>query len=169
MYDSESLHPRANSIQPNLEELWAIWTSDSRIPMRASRHAWATSWNISPVRVDGWFWARKSKAKKPGQPLPNKTYKLSLVPPAASVTLKRELTTPAPPPPHARNFDTTDVDSPSGNAPILLDVDFSPSQNAMYMPPKFPVTPVIPEPTDGGVHIRHHAHKYSPVTCTLPP
>ncbi|KAG1878808.1 hypothetical protein F4604DRAFT_1493260, partial [Suillus subluteus] len=58
-----------------------IWISDSRIPMRASRYAWAASWNISPVRVDSWFWACKSKAKKVEQPLPNKTCELSLVPP----------------------------------------------------------------------------------------
>ncbi|KAG1746390.1 hypothetical protein EDB19DRAFT_1605066, partial [Suillus lakei] len=65
----------------DLEELWAIWISDPRIPTRASRHAWAASRNISPVRVDGWFWARKSKAKKVGKPLTNETYALSLVPP----------------------------------------------------------------------------------------
>lgn len=35
--------------------------------------------------------------------------------------VNRELTTPVLSPSHVCEFDTTDVDSPSGNAPILLD------------------------------------------------
>ncbi|KAG2153220.1 hypothetical protein DEU56DRAFT_707269, partial [Suillus clintonianus] len=65
-----------NLTPSNLEELWEIWISDPRIPTRASRHAWAASRNISPVRVDGWFRARKARAKKVGQPISNETYQL---------------------------------------------------------------------------------------------
>ncbi|KAG1723124.1 uncharacterized protein EDB91DRAFT_1040186, partial [Suillus paluster] len=60
----------------DLEELWAIWLSDPRIPTRASRHAWAASRNISPIRIDYWFRSRKTKAKKLGQPIANETYEL---------------------------------------------------------------------------------------------
>ncbi|KAG1727014.1 hypothetical protein EDB19DRAFT_1596807, partial [Suillus lakei] len=53
------------------QELWVIWKSDPRVPTIASRHAWAASRNVSPFRVDHWFGARKSKAKKVGQPISN--------------------------------------------------------------------------------------------------
>ncbi|KAG2130868.1 hypothetical protein DEU56DRAFT_704087, partial [Suillus clintonianus] len=60
------------------DELWAIWQSDPRIPTIASRRAWAASRNVSPMRVDHWFNARKAQAKKVGQPIANETYELSL-------------------------------------------------------------------------------------------
>lgn len=53
----------------DLEEIRAIWISEPRIPMRASR-------NINLVRVDGWFWPHESNAKKVEQPLPNEMYEL---------------------------------------------------------------------------------------------
>ncbi|KAG2034703.1 hypothetical protein BDR03DRAFT_826045, partial [Suillus americanus] len=60
------------------KELWVIWKSDPRVPTVASRHAWAASRNVSALRVDHWFGARKSRAKKLGQPISNDSYELSL-------------------------------------------------------------------------------------------
>ncbi|KAG2070601.1 hypothetical protein BDR04DRAFT_987300, partial [Suillus decipiens] len=60
------------------QELWNIWNADPRVPTVASRHAWAVSRNVSPLRVDQWFCSRRSKAKKLGQPISSDTYELSL-------------------------------------------------------------------------------------------
>ncbi|KAG2353098.1 hypothetical protein BDR07DRAFT_1256450, partial [Suillus spraguei] len=59
-------------------ELWVIWNADPRVPTVASRHAWAVSRNVSPLRVDQWFCSRRSKAKKLGQPISSDAYELSL-------------------------------------------------------------------------------------------
>ncbi|KAJ8593648.1 hypothetical protein M405DRAFT_714352, partial [Rhizopogon salebrosus TDB-379] len=61
-----------------LQELWAIWKSDPRVPTVDSRRAWAASRNTSLTHVHHWFYIRKRKAKKAGKPISNDTYELSL-------------------------------------------------------------------------------------------
>ncbi|KAG0699493.1 hypothetical protein DFH29DRAFT_936300 [Suillus ampliporus] len=148
-----------------LEELWVIWKSDPRVPTIASRHAWAASRNISPIRVDNWFSVRKGKAKKARQPIANETYELSLEPRVVPVTLgvKRELLSPSP----ACSSDTTDITLPSDDTLVPFGAD---CPDAFSMSPRSSVTSdlsMTPELTDGHAYMLHGAQKIPLLSYSL--
>ena len=70
----------------HLEELAAIWNADKRTPTAASRRAWALARNVSPVKVNNWWYRKKTLARKNGIVLPEETYDLpvGIVPPKIS-------------------------------------------------------------------------------------
>lgn len=150
------------------EELWAIWKPDPRVPTVASRHAWAVSRNASPLRVDQWFSARKSQAKKLGRPISNDSYELSLEPRLGSVSVtlevKRELLSPSLSPTFS---DKTDVDS-------LFDdslVSSGAYDSDLYMSRRSSVSAMsmTPEPMQGNPYLLYEARSSSPVSRTLTP
>ncbi|KAG2140499.1 uncharacterized protein EDB93DRAFT_1161480 [Suillus bovinus] len=155
------------------EELWVIWKSDPRVPTVASRHAWAVSRNISPLRVDQWFSNRKSQAKKQGRPISSDSYELSLKPRAVPVTLevKRELLSPSP-----ACSDRTDVDSPSDTLVTFgaygsdsSCVSLRSSVSALSMRSSVSTLSMAPEPTQGNLYLLHDVQNSSPVSRTLTP
>ncbi|KAG2338720.1 hypothetical protein BDR05DRAFT_968867 [Suillus weaverae] len=142
------------------EELWVIWKSDPRVPTIASRHAWAASRNVSPLRVDQWFCSRKSQAKKLGQPISNDSYELSLEPRAVPVKheVQREPLSPSP-----ACSDKTDINSPSDDTLVSFGAhssDASPRSSV-------PALSMTPEPTRGNLYLLHEVQNSSPVSRTL--
>jgi hypothetical protein len=131
------------------EELWAIWKSDPRVPTVASRRAWAASRGVSYVRVDQWFSARKSKAKKAGEMISNDSYVLEVVP--VDIGVKRQFLSPSP------SFeDYTDVDLMSDDTLVSFgdcgsDVSYTSSRSSGT------ALSATPEPTQGNPYLRHEA------------
>ncbi|KAG1837332.1 hypothetical protein DFJ58DRAFT_749525 [Suillus subalutaceus] len=142
-------------------ELLVIWKSDPRVPTIASRHAWAVSRNVSPLRVNQWFGARKSRAKKLGQPISNDSYELSLEPRAVSV--KRELLSPSP-----TCSDKTDINLRSDDTLVSSDAYGS---DASYMSSRSSVaaSSMTPELAQGNRYLLHEAQNSSSVSRTLTP
>jgi hypothetical protein len=163
---SPSPKPLVPLLTPTVrKELWVIWKSDPRVPTIASRHAWAASRNISPFRVDQWFGARKSRAKKLGQPISNDTYELSLEPRAipANLEVKRELLSPSP-----SCSEKTDINSLSDDTLFSFDAHGS---DASYMSSRssVPALSMTPERVHGNPYLLHEVQNSSPILRTLTP
>ncbi|KAF8628838.1 hypothetical protein AX17_005898 [Amanita inopinata Kibby_2008] len=76
-----------------LEELASIWEADKRTPSTSSRRAWALARNLSPERVNNWWYRKKKSAKKNGISIPQGTYDL----PVGTVPVDPAPSTPSPP------------------------------------------------------------------------
>ncbi|KAG1767105.1 hypothetical protein EDD22DRAFT_876478 [Suillus occidentalis] len=135
---SPSPKPSVPLLTPAIrQELWAIWKADPRVPTIASRHAWAASRGVSSARVDQWFSARKSKAKKSGRTISDGSYaafrwspELSGVP--MDIQVKREHLSPSPSPSFS---DYTDVNMSSDDTLVSFgdcgsDVSYTSSRSS---------------------------------------
>ncbi|KAJ8521338.1 hypothetical protein ONZ45_g1933 [Pleurotus djamor] len=60
----------------HFHELEIIWPLDPRIPTAASRKAWSLARNISPDRVNAWWYNRKRVAKRLRIKIPKEEYEL---------------------------------------------------------------------------------------------
>ncbi|KAG6823538.1 hypothetical protein H0H93_003453, partial [Arthromyces matolae] len=54
----------------NLDELFAIWANDMRIPTVESRRKWAAARNLAFQDVHRFFWRQKAQLKKSNKSLP---------------------------------------------------------------------------------------------------
>ncbi|KAJ6584738.1 hypothetical protein B0H19DRAFT_1106328 [Mycena capillaripes] len=103
----------------HLDELFAIWPADPRIPSVESRRKWALARNITPSYVHTWWQRRRPAAKRLKLKIPKDTYELPVgTPPVVLVVIKDEPAEPDLEIPATTNDEKAKVETATAATPI---------------------------------------------------